>query len=91
MEKYIVEFKLYHYNSGAADNGTYVESIDCDTLEEAKSIKERIDKIYHSLGDDKLISEDDQNWIENIIYEHTACGGLLKSTAEIYLITKTKL
>lgn len=56
METYRVEFKLYQYNSGAANNGTFTKGVDCTSLEEAKSIKNKIDQTYknNKFNDDLL-------------------------------------
>ena len=90
MKSYSVEFKLYQYNSGAADNGTCTRSIDCETLEEAQSIKDKIDWVY-KYGDSDLNRHDDVIWVSELISELTICGGFLKSTAEIYLTAKIKI
>jgi hypothetical protein len=93
METYRVEFKLYQYNSGAADNGTFTKGINCSTLEEAKSIKTKIDKTYinYEFDDNLLEGDNDAIWVNELIYKLTPCGGFLKSIAEIYLISKTKI
>jgi hypothetical protein len=91
MEKYCVEFKLYQYNSGASDNGTYTRSIECDTLEEAQSMKAKIDKTFNELKKDWTYEDEDVLWVKELIHDLTICGGFLKSTADIYVETKTKL
>lgn len=93
MKTYRVEFKLYQYNSGAADNGTFTKGINCSSLEEAKSIKNKIDKIYNNykFDDNLLEGDDDAIWVNELIYDLTPCGGYLRSIADIYLISKTKI
>ena len=93
METYRVEFKIYQYNSGAADNGTYIKGINCSTLEEAKSIKNKIDQTYNNykFDDDLLEGDDNAIWVNELIYRLTPCGGYLRSVAEIYIINKTKI
>jgi hypothetical protein len=90
---YSIEFKIYHYNSGAADNGTYTHTIRCNTLEEAQSIKKKIDNLYytydfHQMDDE---SNEDLKWFREYEDNYTPCGGILESKADIYLITKTKI
>lgn len=41
--KYRVNFKCYWYNTGAADNHTYIKHEDFDTEEEAIIFKQRVD------------------------------------------------
>ena len=36
MTIYKVKFRLYHYNSGSADNGYFVHEHECDTIDEAR-------------------------------------------------------
>ena len=42
--KYRVKFKCYHYNTGYADNGTYMNYEDFDTIEESIVFKERVEE-----------------------------------------------
>jgi hypothetical protein len=42
--KYRVKFKCYHYNTGDVMNHSYIKCVDFDTVEEAKSFKERVNK-----------------------------------------------
>ena len=42
--KYRVNFKCYWYNTGSADNHSYINHEDFDTLEEAMSFKNRVDE-----------------------------------------------
>jgi len=44
-ECYLVEFKVYHYNSGAADNYHGKHKIECDAYDEAILIKNRVDSM----------------------------------------------
>ena len=90
MEWYEIEFKLYQYNSGAADNGTRIRSITYETLEEAILIKNRINRVYE-LKDTLPEDDEDLKWVCELIQDYTICGGFLKSGAEIYKITKTKI
>ena len=41
--KYRVKYKCYWYNTGAADNHSYIKYDDFDTLEEAIKFKEMVD------------------------------------------------
>lgn len=48
--KYRVKFECYWYNTGAADNHHYTNWEDFDTIEEAESYRDRVQKqieIYH--------------------------------------------
>jgi hypothetical protein len=38
-----------------------------------------------------LPEDEDWNWVKEYIQDCTICGGFLKSGADIYLITKTKI
>jgi len=44
--KYRVKFKCYWYNTGMADNHSYINHEDFDTLEEANTFKNRVDTQY---------------------------------------------
>jgi hypothetical protein len=90
MKKYSVEFLVYQYNSGTADNGTFMKSVGCDSLEEAESVKNNIDKVFE-FGDCYGGDHEDVIWVSELIFTLTPCGGFLKSKAEIYSITKTKI
>jgi len=90
---YSVEFKIYHYNSGLADNGTRTHKYNRKTLEEAQSIKDKIDRLYSTYDFYSMDDEDNEDlkWFREYEDNNTACGGTLQSGAEIYLITKTKI
>lgn len=42
MKIYEVRFKCYHYNTGSANNFTYTETIECETLEAAQEIRKNL-------------------------------------------------
>jgi len=81
---YLVDFKIYQYNSGIADNGTFEVRHKCQTLEEAISLKKKIDLVYNtdSIDYDEL-PEDVRETVENLIYDYTVIGGFIKSRAKV--------
>ena len=54
--KYRVKYKCYWYNTGAADNHSYIAKKNFDTLEEAKDYKDRVDKQYEIINSKILYS-----------------------------------
>lgn len=92
-ECYLIEFKVYHYNSGAADNHTGIHKIECDTYDEAILIKNRIDKLYDERFDYDDEENEDTIWYRDYMRDHTAVGGFFKSEAEIYkyIIEESKI
>jgi hypothetical protein len=86
---YSVEFKISHYDNG----GTRTHKCVYDTLEEAQSIKKIIDNLYYTHDFYSMDDENDEDlkWFREYEDNYTACGGILESKAEIYLITKTKI
>lgn len=81
---YLVEFKIYHYNSGMADNGTFTHRIKCKTLEEANEIKKKINLVYNTDDCDyNDLSDELQEWIGELIGDYTAVGGYIASKARV--------
>lgn len=87
MTKYKVQFKVYQYNSGRADNGTFTQYMTYNTLEEAQAIKKLIDRVYNK----ENYSEEEYEIIQEIIYELAPQGGFLESGADIYITSETKI
>ena len=79
---YLVEFKVYQYNSGRADNGTFEVRLRYNTLEEAIKIKKWVDMIY-DIEDPDLIPEDVREWYGELITDYTAIGGFIDSEAKV--------
>jgi len=44
---YLVRFKLYHYNSGSADNGVYEHTIKTMRLSRAKKLASEIEQLSY--------------------------------------------
>lgn len=80
---YLVEFGVYHYNSGAADNHTSTHKFECSDYEEALKIKQMIDEVF-DLGFECPEDNESYIWVQDYIYEHTAIGGYITSEASIY-------
>ena len=71
--KYTVEWKMYQYNSGRADNGTFTACQSFDNLEDAKDFKNNIRKAQAS-GEEEI-----NEWVEELIEDWTVCGGYIKN------------
>ena len=74
---YLVEYEFYHYNTGRANNGTRTARRRCETFEEAKHLKEKIDIAYGC--DYNELPLKFRNWIDNFTDE---CG-FIKSRAKV--------
>ena len=79
---YLVEFKIYQYNSGRADNGTFEVRLRYNTLEEAINIKKWVDMIY-DIEDPDLMPEEVSEWYGELILDHTVIGGFINSEAKV--------
>lgn len=92
-ECYLVEFKVYHYNSGAADNYHGKHKIECDAYDEAILIKNRVDGFYEKRFDYDDEENEDVIWFRDYMRENTAVGGFIENEAEIYkyIIEESKI
>ena len=86
MVNYKVKFKYYQYNSGCADNGTYIGERNFDDINKARKFKSIIDLAYSATKNDKY-----NTLSYNIgckIVENIAYSGYITSNAIIYEITE---
>ena len=79
---YVVEFPVYHYNSGKGDNGTFTSSIRCESLKEAIKTKKKVDLVYNT-DDLNDLSEEIQKWFYDEVMSDTAAGGFIRSEAKV--------
>lgn len=79
---YLVEFNVYHYNSGRADNGTFTSKIKCKTLEEAIKTKKKVDLVYNTKDHNEL-DNDIKEWLYDEIMFYTVAGGFISSEAKV--------
>lgn len=54
---YRVKFRCYHYNTGAADNHSYIETADFDTYSEAEKFKNRVNR------QKDLFDDNSEGWV----------------------------
>lgn len=71
-EEFIVRFKLYHYNTGAGDNGFYKSEQTFDTLEKARLFKKRLDGYLGHVAeyvdrDEETFDSEYRNFVEKYI------------------------
>lgn len=65
MKKYRVKYKCYWYNTGAADNHSYIEKRDFDSLEDAIKFFHRVHEQYemeNKWGRRKISYEEYSAW-----------------------------
>jgi hypothetical protein len=82
---YKLNFRYYQYNSGRADNGTFNASKSFKTLNEAKALKERIEKYLDKSINDK----DDYLWMDDFLSNYT-WSGFIESVGDIIQVNTSE-
>lgn len=81
-----VKFKYYQYNSGRGDNGTKDCVADFNSLEDARHFKTIVNKYL-----DKSISDDEKEWLDDLLISYVYYAGYIVSLGDTYAIVETKI
>jgi hypothetical protein len=68
---YKLNFRYYRYNSGRADNGTFDGSESFKTLDEAKVLKERIEKFIDETTEN---TKEENEWMDDFVMNYVWSG-----------------
>jgi hypothetical protein len=74
--EYLVEFKYYQYNSGAADNGTFMGTKKCENLNDAKDFKKKLQEALKA-QENREFDTPIYEWAQDLVCDRTVCGGYL--------------
>ena len=90
--KYTVEWKIYQYNSGRADNCTFTASKDFDYKNDALEFKKTLIQAREAMeaGDEKSFY---YKWGMDLIFEWTPAGGYIKRDEPVgkKIVTETTI
>jgi len=85
---YRLNFRYYQYNSGRADNGTFDGSKSFKTLDEAKDLKERIEKFKDENIEN---TEEDFEWMDDFMMNYTWSGYIVSVGDIVQVSTYEKI